>query len=439
MKRPVWLLKSYFPMAAFGKTGFTPRADTIILCMMRKPCLLLLLCMSNPGLAADNPAWIGTWATNPTGLPTVAKLGTFTLPVPTALEGTVRYRLRISAGGEQIRLRFSNEYGDKPLTIRAATVGLAADGLDAAKGSLATVTFGDKAAITLPPGAPAVSDAIPLRVTALADLIVSVSVDRLPVNFCPGGMPVSDQAAIEKSDATREEHLATAKCTFLTRPVVSAVNVLSAGRNGVVVAFGDSITDGTVNPETGDRGWPGVLSRRLKDAGVSVVNAGISGNRLLESMPMFGAPALSRFDRDVLAVPGATHVVVLEGINDIGTSGPGGMFGDSPLVNPQDLIGAYLQIIMRAHEQGLKVIGATILPFEGAMYFSAEKETVRMAVNDWIRTSGKFDGIVDFDAAVRDPGNHGRMRAELDSGDHLHPNAEGHQVMGNLVDLAFFK
>jgi lysophospholipase L1-like esterase len=422
-------------MAAFGKTGFTRRADAIILRTMKKPCLLLLLCLTGPVLAADSRAWIGTWATNPTGLPTVARLGTFTLPVPTELEGTVRYRLRISQGGEQIRLRFSNEYGDKPLTIRAATVGLAADGLDAAKGSLATVTFGDKAAITLPPGAPAVSDAIPLRVATLA---VSVSVDRLPVNFCPAGMPVSDQAAIEKSDATREEHLADAKCTFLTRPVVSAVNALSAGRHNVVVAFGDSITDGTVNPKTGDRGWPGVLSRRLRDAGVSVVNGGIAGNRLLDSIPMFGAPALSRFDRDVLAVPGATHIVVLEGINDIGTSGPGGMFGDSPLVAPQDLIGAYLQIITRAHEQGLQVIGGTILPFEGAMYFSAEKEAVRTAVNQWIRTSGKFDGLVDFDAAVRDPGNHGRMRPELDSGDHLHPNAEGQQVMGSLIDLALF-
>jgi lysophospholipase L1-like esterase len=273
----------------------------------------------------------------------------------------------------------------------------------------------------------------------LADLIVSAHVDRVPVNFCPQNMPVSGQAALEGADATREEHLANAKCTFLTRPLVSAVSVLSKGRPNVVVTLGDSITDGTVNPTTGDRGWPGVLSRRLQDANTSVVNAGIAGNRLLDSIPMFGAPALSRLDQDVLSVPGVTHIVLLEGINDIGTSGPGGMFGDTPLVDPQDLISAYMQVIARAHEHGIKVIGATILPFEGAMYYSAEKEAVRSAVNQWIRTSGQFDGVVDFDAALRDETDHGKLRADYDSGDHLHPNAEGQQAMGNLVDLTLFK
>jgi lysophospholipase L1-like esterase len=382
---------------------------------------------------------MGTWASNPTGLPNVPRLGSFTLPVPTTVKGTVRYRLRISQGGNQIRLRFSNEYGDKPLTVKAATVGLASAGLDAAQGSLKVVTFGDRTATTIPAGAPALSDAIPLRVPALTDLLVSVYVDGLPVNFCPDNMPVSDQVAVENSDTTREEHLNNAKCTFLTRPVVSAVNVLSAGRHNVVVTLGDSITDGTVNPKTGDRGWPGVLSRRLQSAKVSVVNAGIAGNRLLQAMPMFGVPALSRFDRDVLSVPGVTHIVLLEGINDIGTSGPGGMFGDSPLVDPQDLIGAYLQIIARAHQQGIKVIGATILPFEGAMYYSAEKEVIRTTVNRWIRTAKQFDGVIDFDAVVRDLANPGKLKAEYDSRDHLHPNAEGYRKMGDVIDLTLFK
>jgi lysophospholipase L1-like esterase len=406
---------------------------------MKKLCVLFLVCFAGSALAKDGEAWIGTWATNPTGLPTVKKLGTFTLPVATNVKGTVRYRLRISQGGEQIRLKFSNEYGDKPLTINAATVGLASTGLNAAPGSLKAVTFGDRAAITIPTGAPALSDPIVLRVGALSDLVVSAYVDGLPVNFCPDNMPVSDQAAIENSDTTRAEQLASAKCTFLTRPVVSAVSVLAAERRNVVVTLGDSITDGMVNPKTGDRGWPGVLSRRLQSANTSVVNAGISGNRLLESMPMFGAPALSRFDRDVLSVPGVTHIVVLEGINDIGTSGPGGMFGDTPLVTPEALIGAYLQIIGRAHEHGIKVIGATILPFEGAMYYSPEKEAIRSAVNVWIRTSMKFDGVIDFDAALRDPASPRKLKAEYDSRDHLHPSAEGAQKMGEVIDLALFK
>jgi lysophospholipase L1-like esterase len=306
-------------------------------------------------------------------------------------------------------------------------------------GSLKPVTFGDKPATTLPPGAPAISDTIPFRVPALADLIVSVYIDGLPVNFCPDTMPASDQVAVETSDVTREDHLTNAKCTFLTRPVISAVNVLSSGRPKVVVTLGDSITDGTVNPKTGDRGWPGVLSRRLQNANVSVVNAGISGNRLLQSMPMFGAPALSRFDRDVLSVPGVTHIVLLEGINDIGTSGPGGMFGDTPLVQPQDLIAAYLQVIARAHEHGIRVIGTTILPFEGAMYYSTEREVVRSAVNQWIRASKRFDGVVDFDAALRNPDSPGKLKAGYDSGDHLHPNAEGQRTMGEVIDLTLFK
>ena len=356
--------------------------------------------------------------------------------MPTTLKGTLRYRLRISQGGTQVRLRFSNEYGDKPLTINGATVGLASSGLDAAPGSLKVVTFGDNKAIVLPPGAPAVSDAISLRVTALADLIVSVYIDGLPVNFCPDNMPASDQAAIENSDTTRAEHLTNAKCTFLTRPVVSAVNVLSADPGKVVVTLGDSITNGMVNPKSGDRGWPGVLSRRLQNAKVSVVNAGIAGNRLLQSMPMFGAPALSRFDRDVLSVAGVTHIIVLEGINDIGTSGPGGMFGDMPLADPQEPIGAYSQIIARLHERNIKVIGATILPFEGAMYYTAEKEAVRSKVNQWIRTSKKFDGVIDFDAAVRDTASPGKLKADYDSRDHLHPSPEGYLRMGDAIDLA---
>jgi len=405
---------------------------------MKKLGLLFLLCLAGSVQARDGERWMGTWASNPTGLPTVKKLGSFTLPVATNVKGTVRYRVRISQGGEQIRLKFSNEYGDKPLTIYAATVGLAAAGLDAAPGSLKAITFSERPGITIPPGAPALSDAIPLRVSALADLIVSVQVDGVPVNFCPENMPVSDQAAVENAEATRAEHLTNARCTFLTRPVVSAINVLSADRYSVVVTLGDSITDGMVNPQTGDRGWPGVLSRRLQGAKVSVVNSGIAGNRLLQSMPMFGAPALSRLDRDVLSVPGVTHIVLLEGINDIGASGPGGMFGDTPLAAPQDLIGAYLQIIARAHEHGIKVIGATILPFEGAMYYSAEKEAIRTTVNQWIRTSGKFDGVIDFDAAVRDPASPGKLKAEYDSNDHLHPGAAGYRRMGEIIDLSLF-
>ncbi len=194
------------------------------------------------------------------------------------------------------------------------------------------------------------------------------------------------------------------------------------------MTLGDSITDGSVNLATGERGWAGTLARRLQTQSIAVVIAGIGGNRLVQSMPMFGAAAVDRFDRDVLSVPGLRCILVLEGINDIGMNGPGGVFGDTPVVDPHALIDAYSQIIRRAHERGLKVFGATIMPFEGADYYSAEKEQVRQVVNEWIRTSNAYDALIDFDKTVRDAAAPYHMSTEYDSGDHLHPSPEGYRA-----------
>jgi lysophospholipase L1-like esterase len=404
---------------------------------MNKLYASILIASSFCTVALGADTWSGVWATNPVGS---AKGMTFgNLPGPSDVKGTFRYRLRIAQGGSQIRLRFTNEYGTKPLAISAASVGLAANGLDAAPGSLKTITFGTMKSITLPEGAPALSDPIALRVNALTDLVVSVQVDSAEAIICPAQMPVSNQILVEDSNATLEEHIGNAKCVFLTRPFVSEVHALGAPRK-VIVTLGDSITDGTIDPGTGDRGWPGALARRLKDAQVSVVNSGISGNRLVGQMPVFGVSALARFDRDVLAVPGVSHIVLLEGINDIGVSGSaGGPFGESPLIDAQALIDAYQQVIVRAHERGIKVFGGTILPFEGANYFTAAKEPIRAQLNSWIRTSGKFDGVVDFDAALRDPAAPTRLKADFDSGDHLHPNSAGARAMAEAVDLKLFR
>jgi len=189
---------------------------------------------------------------------------------------------------------------------------------------------------------------------------------------------------------------------------------------------------------TGERGWPGALSRRLQPREIAVVNAGIGGNRILQSMPMFGARALDRLDRDVLAVPGLTYIIILEGINDIGMSGSGGMFGDTPVIDPQALIAADTEIVRRGHKLGVKVFGATIMPFEGADYYSTEKEKVRETVNEWIRTSRVFDAVIDFDKTVRDPAASHKLSAEYDSGDHLHPSSDGYRKIGESIDLGLF-
>jgi lysophospholipase L1-like esterase len=206
----------------------------------------------------------------------------------------------------------------------------------------------------------------------------------------------------------------------------------------VVVTLGDSITDGDIDVSTGDRGWPDALARRLRPKGIAVVNAGIGGNRLLQSTPIFGAAALDRLDRDVLSVPGVTYLIVLEGINDIGSSGPGATDGDAQLVDPKALIATYSEIIKHAHERGVKVFGGTIMPFEGADYYSIEKERVRQAVNEWIRTTKAFDAVIDFDKIVRDPVASHKIATEYDSGDHLHPSTDGYRKIGESIDLQPF-
>jgi lysophospholipase L1-like esterase len=392
-------------------------------------------CLCGATLAQDQASWIGTWATSPAGLPTVTKIGTYTLPPATLVKGTIRYRLRVSAGGSQIRLRFSNEYGDTPLSLAAATVGLAGDGLDARPGSLKRLTFTGKGSITIPARARALTDPVDLAVESLSDLVVSV--------FVPEGVPESvwipafDPVVLQGSDATLLEHLSYSRSLSI-RPLVSEVDVLTHDPRKVVVTLGDSITDGNVNVATGERGWPGALARRLQPQGIAVVNAGISGNRLLQTMPMFGAAALARLDQDVLSVPGLSCIIVLEGINDIGMSGPGGTFGDTPVVDPQALIAADSEIIRRAHQRGVKVFGATILPFEGAEYYSAEKELVRERVNEWIRASKAFDAVIDFDKTVQDAAAPRRLSAEYDSGDHLHPSPDGYRRMGESIDPRLF-
>jgi lysophospholipase L1-like esterase len=253
----------------------------------------------------------------------------------------------------------------------------------------------------------------------------------------------------QSGDLTHAEEIeAAATSTALIS--LGAVLVPAEPSERLIVAFGDSITDGDGSTVDADNNWQGNLIRRIaktsKGSTLAVVNEGIVGNRLLRGADIFGVSALARFDRDALVLPGVTHIVLLEGINDIGFAGAkmDGQYLADPAETPsaQDITNAYRQLISRAHAWGIKVIGATITPCEGVDipgYYSEAKETVRETVNKWIRTSGAFDGIIDFDAVVRDPDHPTRLLPKFASKDHLHPNDAGYKAMADWIDLNLFK
>jgi lysophospholipase L1-like esterase len=295
----------------------------------------------------------------------------------------------------------------------------------------------------IPPGAPALSDPVELRVPALASLAISLYVPGY-TEAATAHQVGAQTAYVADQDQTAAAEM-PAGLTFLNRFFLSGVWVGTADRIPAIVTFGDSITDGTNStPDTNNR-WPDHLARRLMADGpngqgrAAVANAGISGNRVLSDGS--GVSALARFERDVLGQPGVTHATVLLGINDIG--GPGTVFGaNDPIMGPEDIIAGHQQLIARAHARGLKIFGCTLTPFEVATnpgYFSPVKEARRQAVNRWLRTAGAYDGLIDFDAVVRDPAQPTKMRADYDSGDHLHPNDTGYRAMAESIDLSLFR
>lgn len=359
---------------------------------------------------------------------------------PKRVEGTIRYRVTISAGGSHVRLRLSNEAGTTPLRLSGVSVGIAADSFDASPGKLKRVTFGGSGAITIPAGAPALSDSVDLTVPTAAQLLVSLTGPDGFVLTANG----ANALAVAPGDQTMAEHLASAS-PMAGRPIVTGISVLTSPSTRVIVTLGDSITDGNRPDAAMLHAWPEQLARRLatrtSKGPYAVVNAGISGNRILGPalITEMGVAGLARLDRDALRIEGLSHILVLEGINDIGTSGKS-MFGDNPVLSADELIAGYRQVIVRARQRGARAVIGTITPFGGSMsHSSPEKERTRQAVNAWIRTSGEPDGVVDFDKAIRDPAEPTRMAPAFDSGDHLHPNEAGQKAMGDAVDLALFQ
>ena len=400
--------------------------------------------------AGGSSHWVGAWTTSLIGRPpypatppaTTTAAGT-TAPTPPPRmtvpnNQTLREIVHTTLGGDRARVILSNAFSAAPLAIGAAHLAIRAKDAAIAAGSDRTLTFSGAATTTIPAGAIVVSDPVAVTVPAFADLVIDL---YIPDNV-EGQTMTAHRGALQTSYITAGNHAGEADWPDATKITswyyLQAVEVEKPERTSAIVAVGDSITEGSGSTLDTNNRWPDHLARRLaeenKGATLALLNAGIGGNRVLsEGTPESGINVLARFDRDVLMQAGVTHVIVLEGINDIGNA------RENPKPSAEDLIAGQKQLIARARSRGLKVFGATLTPFEGANYYTAVGEAKRQALNEWIRAGKDYDGVIDFDAAVRDPAQPKRFVPEYDRGDHLHPSDAGYRAMANAIQLGLFK
>jgi len=389
---------------------------------------------ANTGHRPGGARWVTAWGASPQEAVTGA------LSATGFDNQTIRNIVFTSVGGNAVRLELTNTFGATPLDIGRVTVGVAGAGAAVLPGTLHVVRFGGSRSIEIPPGAQVLSDPVAMKVGPLQELALSVYV------------PHATGPATNHSDAQQVNFVSTAGdhagqasgAAFTTQTqswyFVDGVVMRSASATGTVVAFGDSITDGYHSTVGANARWPNFLARRLDAVHgrtLSVADEGISGDRVLNDSECCGVNALARFERDVLSQPGVKDVILLEGINDIGFSDlpPNPLTDPNTNVSAAQIIAGYKQLIAYAHEHGLKIFGGTLTPFKGAAYYTAAGEKKREAINHWIRTSGAFDGVIDFDKTVRSPTNPLIINPAYDSGDHLHPNDAGYQAMANAIRL----
>jgi lysophospholipase L1-like esterase len=416
------------------------------------------LSIPQSGVLAQGNAerWVGTWATAEVGRPQTPAPPVTGGPPPFMANAcpagappspvfmhfnnqTLRQVVHTSIGGSSVRVVLSNQFGTAPLTIGAASVALRDKESAIQPATARTLTFSARPGFTIPAGAVAYSDPVTLPVPQMSDVAIDL--------FLPGDTdtpaPLTMHVGAFQTSYVSEpgNHTGAAMLPTASRTqswfVLQRLEVAAPATVGGLVVYGDSITDGTRStPDTNNR-WPDLLVRRLLSRAnpvkLGLMNAAIAGNRVLSDAAFnSGVNALARFDRDVAVQPGVTHVIFMEGINDIGQ----GRENASP--SAADIIAGHTQIIERAHARGLKIYGATLTPFYGAAYYTEVGEAKRQAVNEWIRTGRAYDAVIDFDKATRDPDQPRKLLAAFDSCDHLHPSDAGYQAMANAMDLDLF-
>lgn len=381
-------------------------------------------------VSSPDEVWVGTWSTAPQLVEPYNNP-----PAPGLNHNTLRQIVRVSLGGDSLRLRFSNEFSKSPVTMNTVHISLSKGG-----STIDTVTdkelkFNGESEVTIEPGSTVTSNPFHFNVEPRSDLTITIHFGETSpdVTGHPGSrttsylLPGNEVSAVGFSGAVTTDHWY----------IMNGIDVVAPEAAAAVAVLGNSIADGRGSGTNKQNRWPDELARRLQENSetrlVAVLNQGIGGNCVLREC--LGPSALSRFDRDVLGATKVRWLIILEGINDIGQAQ--GPEGADQVAN--DLIAAYEQMIDEAHTNGIKVYGATLLPFGGSFYDSPEHEAARIKVNEWIKGSGRFDAVIDVDAALRDPENPSQLLPSADTGDHLHPNETGHRMIAEAVDLALFK
>lgn len=381
-----------------------------------------------PGSKADK-GWTGTWGTSPqlvepNNMP----------PAPGLDNNTLRQIVRVSIGGDLIRLRFSNEFSKSPVTMKAVQIAVSKGGSTIDASTIKELKFDTKAEVTMSPGGTATSDPLSFHLEPRMDVAITIYFGQTSPDVT--GHPGSRTTSFLLSGNSISSADFAGAITTDHWYIINTIDV-KASKSSAIVALGNSITDGRGSGTNKQNRWPDVLAECLqknpKTKNIGVLNKGIGGNCVLKQC--LGPSALDRFDRDVLGQSGVRWLIILEGVNDLG----GTRDSASAVQVAKDLIAAYEQMVAKAHAKGIKVYGATILPFGKSFYYKSYREKARIVVNDWIRAKGHFDAVIDFDKVMQDPADTMSLLPNLQSGDFLHPNEAGYKTMGEAIDLSLFK